>query len=452
MLYRVMLVLAVPVLMLAHAGDCANCSGCRERLPVFIPEPLHCHWLEVTGVVEGGAAEAVGIRPGDIIVSYNGVTVGCLEDLRRVKDKVTTDSVELMLRRDVEELVINFPAGQLGVYLQEWQQDIRPDPDAVIIDGIPPLMWSSGRTGTFMAALEAVVASAGGDADYVFLSGVSGAAFRTHFHRDWCPSSPDPACGYDATGPALAACGYDATAYSVSTDGKNKPGILAAFMASIDSGTPVLAVDLIELPEWGIITGYQKQGEELFCRTFFDKRKGYELARNFPFASLVLTRTGAVPEPAHSYFTSFGIVAENLSEKQYGAYYSGLAAFDYWIEQLRTDDFTAMDSATLSTAVQANYWTFNRLIEDRRTGIEYLDRVAAALPHLKPNLDRLTKLYGEEVGILGPVLEQLPCPGTCTKAEQWTRELRDLQIEALAAARAIEEKALPAWQELAATE
>ncbi len=458
MLYRIIIVLTLPFLLLAHAGECASCGGCSGRLDptlgeeTLLAEPEHCHWLEVTSVVEGGAAEALDVKPGDVIVSYNGSTVGCLDDLLRVKSKVKTDSIELVLRRGEEELTMNFPAGQLGVYLHEWRNDIKPDPDAVIIDGIPPLTWSSGKTGTFMAALEAVVAQAGGNADYVFLSGVSGAAFRTHFHRDWCPSSPDPACGYEATKPALAACGYEATAHCVSTDGKNKPGILAAFMASVDSGIPVLAGDLIELPEWGIITGYQKQGEELFCRTFFDKRKGYELAQKFPFVSLVLTKTGTVPEPMHGYFMSFGIVAENLSEKQYDAYYSGLAAFDYWTEQLRTADFAAMDSMALSTAVQTNYWTFNRLVEDRKTGVEYLDRVAEALPHLKPSLDELTNLYNEEIETLGPVLEQLPCPGTCTKAEQWTQELKDLQIEALAKARAIEEKALPTWQQLAATE
>ena len=41
----------------------------------------------------------------------------------------------------------------------------------------------------------------------------------------------------------------------VSSDGKNKPQILDSIKKSIDGAMPVLAIDLIEMPEWGIIIG-----------------------------------------------------------------------------------------------------------------------------------------------------------------------------------------------------
>ena len=173
-----------------------------------------------------------------------------------------------------------------------------------------------------------------------------------------------------------------------------------------------------------------------------------ELAK-FPFAVAILKREGRVPDEDKSIKQGFGIVAENMTAGKYGEYFSGLAAFDKWMARLRDDDFTKLDSARLSNAVQANYWVFQRLIADRKTGIEYLGIMAERLPGLEPKTADLAALYQREIEVLEPLLEQLPCPGSVVPGWQWERADRDKEIAALVKARAYEEQTLPIWKELA---
>ncbi len=430
----------LPALVLAQ-----NCPGC----PSNKAESQPCHWLEVTGLVPDGPAAKAGIRVGDALASYDGKPMGCRAELTAAQAAVQVDSVVASFRRGNKEVSFVLPKGKLGIYVAEWMNDVPPDSDAKLIAGVPNLSWN--EMNSFMGALQAVGHKIGDHSGYAYFCGVSGAAFRTHFFNTWCPSSPDPTCGYDAGAAVLKARGLDATWLHVSSDGKNKPQILAAIRKSIDAGMPVLAIDLVEVPEWGVIIGYQKKGEQLLCRTYFDKHKSFEVAQKFPFAVALLKREGKVPDEGASIKQGFGIVAENLTTEKYGEYFSGLAAFDKWMARLRDDDFAKLDSARLSEVVQANYWTFQRLIADRKTGIEYLDIVAQKMPGLEPKTANLKALYQREVETLEPLLEQLPCPGNVVPGWQWEKADRDKEIAALVKARALEEQTLPVWKELAGT-
>ncbi len=440
-----MKIVAIVLCLLSALVLAQNCPGCPNSGAEAVP----CHWLEVTGLVPDGPAAKAGIRVGDDLASYDGKPMGCRADLARVQAAVQVDSVVASFRRGNKELNFVLPKGKLGVYFAEWMNDVLPDSDAKLIAGVPNLSWN--EMNSFMGVLQAVGHKIGDHSGYAHFCGVSGAAFRTHFFDTWCPSSPDATCGYDAGAAVLKARGLDATWLHVSSDGKNKPQILAAIRKSIDAGMPVLAIDLVEVPEWGVIIGYQKNGEELLCRTYFDKHKSFEVAQKFPFAVAILKREGKVPDEGASIKQGFGIVAENLITEKYGEYFSGLAAFDKWIARLRDDDFTKLDSAKLSNVIQANYWIYQRLIADRKTGIEYLDLVAQRMPGLEPKTASLKALYQREVETLEPLLEQLPCPGNVVPGWQWPKADRETEIAALAKARALEEQTLLVWKELSSS-
>ncbi|MBN2464295.1 PDZ domain-containing protein [candidate division WOR-3 bacterium] len=429
----------LPVLALAQ-----NCPGC----PNSGAESAPCHWLEVTGLVPDGPAAKAGIVVGDALASYDGKPMGCQAELNAAQAAVQVDSVVASFRRGNRFLNFVLPKGKLGIYVKEWMNDAQPDSDAKLIAGVPSLSWN--EMNSFMGALSAIGHKLGDHAGYAFLCGVSGAAFRTHFFDTWCPSSPDATVGYDAGTAALKARGLVPTWLHVSSDGKNKPQILAEIRKSIDAGMPVLAIDLIETPEWGIIIGYQKKGEELLCRTYFDKRKAFDVAQKFPFAVAILKRDGKTPDDGASIRQGFGIVVENLTSEKYGEYYSGLAAFDKWVARLRDDDFTKLDSTRLSEVLQANYWIYQRVIADRKNGIEYLDMVARRMPGLEHKTCALAALYQQEIDALEPLLEQLPCPGSVVPGWQWEKADRDKEIAALVKAREFEEQTLPMWKELAA--
>jgi hypothetical protein len=437
----------------AAAGTCpsAAAGGCGRQAI----ETEHCHWLEVDAIVPNSPAEAAGVQVGDALYSYCGQTVGCMADFNAAKAAATGDTVAAVFRRGEQELPVSVVRGQqMGVYLHEWLNDVVPDSDAKLIPDVPRLAWSTGKTSSFMAALEAALYPLGDRSGYAFLSGVSGAAFSTHFFDDWCPSSPYPGCGYNTAAAAIESRGFKTRDWQLSPDGKNRLQILKAIKASIDVGIPVLAWGIGEGAmefEHSVIAGYQKNGEELLVRSYGDKRKGYDIARNFPKAATVLKRDGKVPAELASCRKGFSIVVENQTTEKYGQYYSGLAAFDKWLERLKTMDLAGFDSTGFSNVIQANYWIFSRLVSDRRTGLDYLGALTDQyLPEQAQTLGELARLYAEEVDILGPLESRLPCPGTVTRPEQWTRERRDPQIMALARARAIEEATLPLWRRLAA--
>jgi hypothetical protein len=406
-----------------------------------------CHWLEMTGVVSDGPAAQAGIRIGDVLVSYDGKPMGCRADLNAAQAAVQVDSLVATFRRGNKELNFVLPKGKLGIYFAEWQNDLLLDTDAKMIAGVPNLSWA--QPNSFMGALEVVSHRLNDHIGYAFLCGVSGAAFRLHFFDTWCPSSVDATVGFDAGTEALSARGLDVRWLDVSSDGKNKPQIVDSIKKSIDAGMPVLAIALIEMPEWGIIIGYQKNGEELLCRTYFDKRKGFEVAQKFPFIVGILRRTGYVPDADSSVRLSFGLVAQNLTTEKYGEYYSGLAAFDKWILRLKTDDLSKLDSAKLANVVMANYTILNRLVADRKTGLEYIEHVGTGREDLKPPMANLTAFYQQEVDLLGPLVEKLPGPGSVQKTADWPQELKDAEIAALEKARAFEAQTLPIWQGLA---
>ena len=407
------------------------------------------HWLEVTGVVPDGPAAQAGIRIADVLVSYDGKAMTSRADLSAAQAAVQVDSLVATFQRGNKELSVVLPKGKLGIYFAEWQNDLPLAPDARLIPGVPNLSWA--QPNSFMGALELVCHRLNDHIGYAFMCGVSGAAFRTQFFDTWSPSSVDATVGFDAGTEALSARGLDVRWLMVSSDGKNKPQILDSIKKSIDGAMPVLAIDLIEMPEWGIIIGYQNNGEDLLCRTYFDKRKGFEVAQKFPFLVGILRREGMVPDADSSVRLSFGLIVQNLTTDKYGEYYSGLAAFDKWILRLKTDDLSKLDSAKLANVVLANYVILNRLVADRKTGLEYIDHIGTGREDLKPPMANLTAFYQQEIDLLGPLVDKVPSPGSVREAADWPQGLKDAEVAALEKARALEAQALPTWQQLART-
>jgi hypothetical protein len=407
--------------------------------------------LRVQGVVPGTPAEAVGVQEGDIFETYNGVRVHSLEEVNAQKKlALKGDSVEIGIIRGPERMTFRIPAGQIGVYLNEVLPDLEYREHAVVIDGIERLGWDTGKPNSFIAAVEAVAKHVGSDVDYTELDGTSGAAFRLHFHKQWCPSSPDPGCGYPAGNHVLEAAGFEYEFRHADTgDTEAQEALRKEIVASIDRGMPVIAIDLISVPEWGVITGYQDGGKEMLCRTYFDRRTGYEIAEKFPWSVCLLD----VPESAEVPFqpeAGFDIVVENMTTEEYGGYMSGLAAFDYWIEQLKTADFDAMDEERYREEVSHSHaWIYDRLVSDRENGAEYLDRLAEKMPDQAERLESLAQLYREEADLLKPTEDVIVYAFNMKDRGDWSSEMRAEAAKRLGAAKAKEQAALAVWQELA---
>ncbi len=389
--------------------------------------------LLVTGLIPGGAAETAGMKVGDIVVSYNDHEVHCLKKLNTLKEAVKTDSVEIVIERDGEAISYMVPKGMIGIYVKELLPDIIFGDDAVIIKGIGRLDWNTGETSSFVASLARIAEHLNIDRDYTYLMGTSASAFRIQFHEDWCPSSPDATVGYDCGAVALRSINLIPSHMFLDREEEtNKADILQGIVKSIDEEMPVIAIDLIEVPEWGLIVGYQKGGEQLIVRDYFDRRLGYDSAVKFPWVVVTLSQKEGSIDDAENFKKSLEIAQELYETETYEAYYSGIAALEYWIKKLKEDDFSALDDEQFEEVVLSNAWIFSRFADDRMFAAEYLKSFASEFPLEKDNIVKLASLY-ESVNELMTTDETVaPYPVQIEKREDWTQEMRSKELEILA--------------------
>jgi len=413
-------------------------------------EPVEQTRLVVEKVMPNSPHERAGILPNDILIKYDGKNVSSFKELAAAKEQVTKDSLIVVFLRGEKEIKFKIAKGQSGVSVKEYLPDIKYKEDAVVIKNIPALGWD--KMNSFIGSLELAANHLGIKRDYVWINGVSGAAFRLHFCEGWCPSSPDPTCGFNSAEEALKALGLEYKSYNLSSDGKNKPEILNAIKQSINNDRPVIAIDLLQVAEWGLITGYQNNGEELLCRTYFDRRQGYEIAEKFPFGVYVITASYPVKtsDNINNYKNSFKIVEQNLKTEMYDDYYSGLIAFDKWIEALNKTDFAALDTKKFEEYALANAWIFDRLVEDRTNAVIYLKRnqYEVWLSNFSKKMEELINLYEQEVAILTETKDLVIYPFNMKSQSDWTTEMRSKQIEVLKKAKTKEVAALKIWEEL----
>ncbi len=396
--------------------------------------------LEIVGFIEESNLENVGAQVGDIIITYNGKLVYSLKNLGALKEAVQTSEVDVVLQRGDEKIKVTIPKGQLGVYLKENAPDHIVDKDAVIIDGIGRFDWGIGMENSFLAAVYRIDEKFAQNISYNDMVGLSGYGFRVHFFDGWCPSSPDATCGKDVGSELLEKLGYETETYFLlSADTKEEfkeksrteEELREIIMKSINNGWPVIAIDLIEVPEWGLITGYQKDGKELFCRTYFDKTKGYEIAEKFPWIIVVIKDKKDV-ELLPEYKNSLLLAKELYATPKYDYYFSGLKAIEEWIIALKNEEsFKEMEEKKIEEVYLANWWTYYSLYDARDIAWQYLKD-----NHYKFDIDielikNLSELYQKEVQMLKDGFQYVPSPHEGKNPADWSNEIRAKQVEIL---------------------
>jgi hypothetical protein len=420
----------------------ASCGTTARKHAVGEPQSETAHEVKVTivGFTDESNLQNAGAREGDIIALYGGKPVGSIEQLGALKSAAQGSGVEVMMMRDDRPITVTVPKGQLGVYLQEIAPEHTRDADAVIIGGIGDLGWSVGMENSFFGALYRLDESYGQKLSYRDLLGLSGYAFRIHFFDGWCPSSPDATCGKDVGSELLDSLGYEYDVYFVR--GKDAPDEIRergigmdayreTVMKSIDAGWPVIAIDLMEVPEWGLITGYQKDGRELFCRTYFDSTEGYDIAAKTPWVLYVFSGKKDV-DTGPLYRDSLSIAKELYSTDIYDDYFSGLRATEEWIKALKNDRaFENMTDEKKGEVLHANWWIYYSLSEARKYAREYIAENREKFDVSRDTIDTLLQVYEKEETVLREGLSHIPNPFLGSKLSEWTADIREKQIEIL---------------------
>lgn len=422
----------VAILVGLMASSCALLKPTGKTKKSLVPEG---QYVVVTSVVPESEASRVKVKEGDIILTYDGRQISSVTQLNELKSGVKTEKVELVVIRKGKKKSFSMKKGQIGVYLSERRPEIELADDAVVLKGVGKLGWETGMSNSFIGGLVVTADYLGLEKDYAYLMGVSGSAFRIHFHKDWCPSSPDPTVGFDAGTEATKALGFDSEGRflpeTAREGGMAKEATLIAIKESIDEGRPVIAIDLIEIPEWGVIAGYQRGGSELICRTYFDKQQGYSIAEKFPWAIITLKERKSPPSDRENYINGLNIALKVATTDSFGEYYSGTEALRKWIQRLKMDNFADMDSERFETSCLANAWIYTRLADDRTQASVFLDNLTGSFPEISKALTALSDIYTEQVDILKGAAQNAPFPFALAPGETWTGDMRAEEVKAL---------------------
>jgi len=405
--------------------------------------------LVIQNFADQSSLQKAGAKIGDNIQKYDGKDVSSLQTLGELKKQVNTDEVEIILKRDAKMLTLKIPKGQLGVYLKELMPDHMFAEDAKIIDDLGKLDWGIGMENSFLGCVYLLEQKFGYKLSYNDIVGISGYAFRNHFFAGFCPSSPDATVGYNNGGKILSELGYKGNFYHLKNsetvdadlERKNKDEMLDIIKASIDKGFPVIAIDLIEIAEWGLITGYQNDGKDLLCRTYYDKTQGYEIAEKFPWAIYVVDDKD-INEIIPLYDKSLQIALEMYQTEKYENYFSGISALVIWIEELQNEEqYSKLDEVKLEEAQHANWWIYLSMMDARRIAVEYLKNNLEKFSFTKMELDKLINIYEKEDKLLQTEFEKIPSAMSAEKIE-WTQEMREQQIKVLTELNKLELEAL----------
>jgi len=203
--------------------------------------------------------------------------------------------------------------------------------------------------------------------------GVSAAAFRLSFHQpDWCPSSPDAAVNEIYPQQALKTVGYKGQ--FLNTENVGQKEINQIIREEIDKGMPVVAIDLVQVADWGVVTGYQNG--KLLCRSYWDKGDEYSVAEKDPWIILKIEKVGPSPPRISNIRESIKLAVDLSRKKEIDHYANGLAAYDAWIKDLENESlFSKMDDATFMHYWHVNGWVYDSLFDARVAATRYLQTI-----------------------------------------------------------------------------
>lgn len=314
-----------------------------------------------------------------------------------------------------------------------------------LIKGVDPLKWENGGN-TFIASLAASLRAKGEKISYVDLMGLSGAAFRLQYYLPHgCPSSPDATCGFNCMNPALAAMGYTAHTDGIGNNKEvDKERVRKAVVDSINKGNPVLGIEMIGPADWGVITGCEKEGEELLCRTYHNKTNGDEKVSSLPWAVCILDEKKKAPAFNESFKESLKLSVLLAKTDKFENYASGYAAYEAWQKHLLDAyQFSQLSKDDLNSTTHMNAWIYSSLIDARSSAMKYLrnHKDAFGAP-VSVHLANAADLNEKEMVLLSENRKYAPFTWELKENQHWTQADRDKEAKILGKALSINKAAV----------
>ena len=296
-------------------------------------------------------------------------------------------------------------------------------------EGAPPMVHS------YVAALATSLQARGEPVDLTHLMGASGWAFRIIAHEDLCPSATSVFDWPSILPETVRQAGYGVTHHFAYGEGQRRelrPQTLAAIRAALDDGSLPLGWDVLEPPEWSIITGYDDDAELLHAR--YECQAGtlpYDRLGEREIAILSVILPGArEPQPEERAIAeALGIAVRHARQQEWlerPVYQDGPAAYAQWARAMTERADTANWEMAWYYGVT---WYAARWYAAR-----WLERLAAE----RPTLGEAAAAYSEVRDRLRAVWEGLQT------RERLSAESAAALAQELRAAQAAEERGVAA--------
>jgi len=326
--------------------------------------------------------------------------------------------------------------------------------------------FGRGMECSWAAALTTALRVMGHRTSYEEVMGVSGACYRLAFcSPNWDYSSVDGLVAYDFMTPGYAAFGYTSEHFA-HIEKADRSAHRQRIMKEIRNGMPVLGINLRVAAEWGVICGYDRDGEELLCRTKYDRETvendpefmkdfppfdpgaiqnpyGYLAVDNWPFLLCYFTGKRQAPTAKENLLQSLRVFLDCGEQERGAGYYMGFGACEIWARDLRDDTFyQEADDMEFTRRFSVNQFCALALMDARRAACAYLQN-AAGIPGcegLLKTAERFTEVYRVSAQIQKMTDSGKELSGNEARAF-WTREKRRRQAELLDQLAAFEREA-----------
>lgn len=259
---------------------------------------------------------------------------------------------------------------------------------------LPP--FGAGMDCSWAAALTSALQAMKIETTYEEVMGVSGACYRIAFcSPNWDYSAVDGLVAYDYATPGFAAFGYTPEHYA-HIEKTDRAMHRQKMIREISSNKPILAINLRVAPEWGVICGYGNEGEDLYCRTKYDRQtiendplftKGfppfdpskignpysYLYVDNWPFLIMYFNKNGNQPTQQENLINSLNVFTDSMTRVSNTGYFIGFKAYEKWASDLRDDEFYAnCDVRQLTHRFLVNQFCMLSLLDARRSASLFL--------------------------------------------------------------------------------
>lgn len=332
---------------------------------------------------------------------------------------------------------------------------VKQENGKVWIDGVKgfsPIDYVSSVHGAQARILEVI----GEPLDYDDLVCYSGFAFRTGVQQKMCPSAGHPFCGYMCVENGLRALPWNLQMFeslpwsepkSEEARAAFEAEACAAIKTSIDCGVPVQYGG----EEDGLIIGYADEGRRWWCvhpyyhwgkdAFWYDEADGFSGGQGkWPWGIAVWLEPKATAELVSPHELTLDALKQAVdmwhsAEKHGNGYYSGDAAYAHWLLWLSAVEAGEVDDP--KAGMQGNGWYFDVLTHSRRAAARWLR--AKAIEYDSPAREQLLIAANHYQKINDECLDGLDspwvlCPGP-DKFDEWTSEMRQIEIARLEAAR-----------------